>query len=224
MAYCFPPLNGKGNPRQYEKPIASLTQYDKGDPSKEFCKDLKRYNIKAFDFDSVKDDWCDSRNALAAPGKKQKSRSVDAFVNHNGSYYFIEFKFSRAEKLDDIDDDGDSIDSQLRKKAIDSIALSGMTALQDIPGRTIMDHAEFIVVYHRSFDDNEEALAREVDAQPGIRKISGTLHMLADAKDSLQPKLDVKWKLARLKKEGFFRDVHTWNEDYFVDWAKKNLI
>ena len=80
------------------------------------------------------------------------------------------------------------------------------------------------LVLRRSFDDNEEALAREADAQSGIRKISGTLHMLADAKDSLHPNLDVKWKLAKLKKEGFFRDVHTWNEDYFVDWAKKNLI
>lgn len=224
MAYCFPPLNDKGNPRQYEKPIASLTQYDKKDSSKEFCKELNSYNIKAFSFDLVKDDWCASRNVLATQNKRQKSRSVDALVNHNGSYYFIEFKFSRAEKLDDIDDDGDSIDSQLRKKAIDSLSLAGMTVLQDVPGRTIMDRAEFIVVYRRSFDDNDGALACEVGTQPGIGKISEALHVLADAKDSLHPKLNVKWKLAKLKKEGFFRDVHTWNEDYFVNWAKKNLI
>ena len=218
MSVRFPPLNDNGNPKQYVSSIVTLTSYDKKDISKQFCKALNGYCIRAIDFDTVKLDWCECRNSFADYGKKQKCKSVDAFVDHNGTYYFIEFKYSFAEKLDLIDDDGDNIDSLLRKKAIDSLSLVGMTILQGVSGKNVMDNAELIVVYRPSFNDNVDSMT------PGIKKASDKLHSFAKAKDSTYSNLDVKWKLADLKKRGFFRDVHTWNEDVFVEWAKRNLV
>ncbi len=209
MAYTFPVLLRNGKPKKYECDITILTRKDKSIPSSGFCDKL--HGVKAIDFDDVKRDVCNIRI--------QHLRSADAFFKAmDGTYYFIEFKKSDRSALDDLQfENGRPIVSRtglpvtcsyielvLKQKAFDSLAIAGMTVLQDVPGKDIMDHAVFIVV---RLDDTPKAL----------NGLINNITRLATGGNT------VLWGLDELKRNGFFRKVHTWTEAEFVPWAETHL-
>ncbi|MBR2838097.1 MAG: hypothetical protein IKE55_04920 [Kiritimatiellae bacterium] len=167
--------------------------------------------MKAIDFDDVKRDACDVRI--------QELRSADAFFKAtNGTYYFIEFKNSHQSALDELQfDKGKPIDSRtgltvtcsyielvLKQKAFDSLAIAGMTVLQDMPEKDIMDNAVFIVV---RLDDTSKSLNGLINNITRLSTGGNT----------------ILWGLNELKQNGFFREVYTWTETEFVYWAKTHL-
>lgn len=210
MAYKFPNLLHNGKPKNYERDITILTRKDESDPSSGFCNGLR--GIKAIAFDNVKREVCESRI--------QELRSADAFFKAvDGTCYFIEFKKSSKSALDALPFESDKpIDSRtgrrvtcsyiellLKQKAFDSLAIAGMTTLQDVSAKDIMDNAVFIVV---RLDDASRSFIGLVD----------NITRLATSGDP------VLWGLDDLKKKGFFREVHTWTESQFVPWAKSHLV
>ena len=221
MPYCFPPTVN-GQPKNYLKDIVLLTRSDKTSPRTEFCTSLRAHKITALDFDEIKDDACSVRNSLADLNGKHKCKSVDGYSfkpdDGPGSqiHYFIEFKNSPAEALSDFYE-GERIDSSLRKKAIDSLAVAGMTILRDVPQKNIMENAVLIVVYHASGSDTIASMTTDG------KKLKNKLNDLAEIKDSLFPHLNIKWKIVELRECGFFKDVHTWRDDVFENWAKAHL-
>lgn len=210
MAYKFPSLLHNGKPKNYERDITILTRKDESDPSSGFCNELR--GIKAITFDNVKREVCKSRI--------QELRSADAFFKAaDGTYYFIEFKKSSKYALDALPFESDRpIDSRtgrrvtcsyiellLKQKAFDSLAIAGMTTLQDVPAKDVMDNAVFIVV-------------RLDDASKSFIGLVNNITRLATSGDP------VLWGLDDLRIEGFFREVHTWTESQFVLWAKSHLV
>ena len=150
----------------------------------------------------------------------QELRSADAFFKAtDGTYYFIEFKKSNRRALDDLQfENGAPIDSRtgrrvacscielsLKQKAFDSLAIASLTTLQNISAKEIMDNAVFFVV-------------RLDDAPKSFNGFVSRLTCLATGGEP------VLWGLDVLKKEGFFREVHTWTESEFVPWAKSHLL
>lgn len=97
------------------------------------------------------------------------------------------------------------IELLLKQKAFDSLAIAGMTTLRDVSAKDIMDNAVFIVV-------------RLNDASRSFIGLVDNITRLATSGDP------VLWGLDDLKKEGFFREVHTWTESQFVPWAKSHLV
>ena len=210
MAYRFPRMLRNGKPKDYECDITILTRKNESDPSSGFCAALR--GIKAIAFDNVKREVCESRI--------QELRSADAFFKAtDGTYYFIEFKKSNRRALDDLQfENGAPIDSRtgrrvacscielsLKQKAFDSLAIASLTTLQNISAKEIMDNAVFIVV-------------RLDDAPKSFNCFVSRLTCLATGGEP------VLWGLDVLKKEGFFREVHTWTESEFVPWAKSHLL
>ena len=210
MAYSFPKLLQNGRPKKYECDITILTRKDENDPSSGFCDEL--HGIKSVNFDDVKRDVCE--------GRIQELKSADAFFKAaNGTYYFIEFKKSDKSALDALPFDKDRpidsttkrpakcsyIEFSLKKKAFDSLAIAGMTVLQDVPGKDIMDHAVFIVV-------------RLGDTSRSLNGLINNITRLGTGGNT------ILWGLDELKRNGFFREVYTWTEDEFVPWAKAHLI
>ena len=209
MAYTFPELLRNGKSKDHAQNITILTRSDQSDKTSGFCDELS--GIKAVDFDAVKRSVCKVR--------MQELRSYDAFFKTaNGTYYFIEFKNSSQSALDILQfDNGRPIDSRtglpvtcsyiefvLKQKAFDSLAIAGMTVLQDVPGKDIMDHAVFIVV-------------RLNDTPKALNGLINNITRLATGGNT------VLWGLDELKRNGFFREVHTWTEAEFVPWAKTHL-
>lgn len=209
MAYTFPELKRNGKPKDHAQNIPILTRSNQNDKTSGFCDELS--GIKAVDFDVVKRGVCEIR--------MQELRSSDAFFKAtNGTYYFIEFKNSNQSALDILQfDNGRPIDSKtglpvkcsyiefaLKQKAFDSLAIAGMTVLQDVPGKDIMDHAVFIVV-------------RLDDTPKSLNGLINNITRLATGGNT------VLWGLDELKQKGFFRDVHTLTETEFVPWAKTHL-
>lgn len=209
MACSFPKLLRNDKPKKYECDITILTRENKSISSSGFCNAL--HGMKAIDFDDVKRDACNVRI--------QELRSADAFFRAtNGTYYFIEFKNSNQSALDTLQfDKGKPIDSRtgspvacsyielvLKQKAFDSLAIAGMTVLQNVPERDIMDNAVFIVV-------------RLDDTSKSLNGLINNITRLATGGNT------ILWGLDELKRNGFFREVHTWTETEFVSWAKTHL-
>lgn len=201
----FPGVSSK----DYGENIALLTRSRKDDPSTGFLRDLAVRNISAVNFDSVKDDLDRLRDSTGE--NSQKLKSVDAFFrSSSGKFFFIEFKKSTAEALTDIDE-GESIAVSLRKKAFDSITLSGITATQDITGSELMQNAVLIVVYKSSAADSIGAI--EIgDSLTRLASGSGT--------NGRQPP---KWGLDELRSNGLYSEVYTWPDNKFESWAPTNL-
>lgn len=209
MAYTFPELLRNGKPKKYECDITILTRKDKSIPSSGFCDEL--HGIEAVDFDDVKQDVCKIR--------VQELRSTDAFFKAtDGTYYFIEFKKSEKSTLDTLPFENarpidpktkrpvtcSYIEFSLTQKAFDSLAIAGMTVLQDVPEKDIMNHAVFIVV-------------RLSNAPNSFNVLASRITSLATGGSP------VFWGLDKLTRNGFFREVHTWTEAEFVPWAKTHL-
>lgn len=211
MSYEFPPKTETGNLKVYKNDLANLTRSNKDDPKTGFCDDL-RGRISAFDFDGIKDDFCSVRQQRYGGAKL---KSVDAFFKAaDGTLYFFEFKKSSREALEVLDDDGERIpfEVSLKRKAVDSLAVSALTVLQDKSGAEICDHAVLFVVYRKSVTDTLGSL-----------EINSGLTSLAGGADSISKKHSIMWSLDELRKKGLYKDVHTWPEDEFVSWAKENV-
>ena len=209
MAYKFPRLLKHGRSKQYECDITILTRNERNVPASGFCNALR--GIEAIAFDDVKRDVCEMR--------VQELRSVDAFFKAtDGTYYFMEFKKSDKTSLDTLAFEKarpvdpktkrpvtcSYIEFSLTQKAFDSLAIAGMTVLQNVPVADIMNNAVFIVV-------------RLGNAPTSFDELASRITSLATGGDP------VFWGLNKLKKNGFFRGVHTWTETEFVPWAKKHL-
>ena len=208
MAYVFPKKLRNGRDKSYTVDIKILTRSNRSDPASGFCNALA--NIKAEDFDDIAAETCEVRIQYLC--------SVDAFVKaSNGDYYFIEFKNDTQAGLDALPfDRGRSIASKtqkpvacskielsLKQKAFDSLCIAGMTTLHDVPGKEIMDHAILIVV-------------RRDDKSNSFDKITNRLASWSTGGQS------ILWGLDELKKNGFYKEVHTWTESEFV--AKAPVI
>lgn len=207
----FPGISSK----DYGKNIVRLTRSNKDDPSTEFLNNLDSRRISVVDFDSVKDDLDKLRDS---DGKNmQKLTSVDAFFrSFDGKFYFIEFKKSTSEALNKIGenveyDEKERIDVSFRKKAFDSITLSGITTTQDIIGSELMKNAVLIVVYKSSPNDAISAV-----------EFNSSLTSRANGrKCAIQ--YPIQWKLDELKSAGLYSDVHTWPDNKFESWVPDHL-
>lgn len=196
--------------KDYGDNIVNLTRSDKSDPSTSFLNGLASHNIKAVNFDSVKDDFDKLRGVCKS--FQQKLKSVDAFFkSSNGKCYFIEFKKSTSEALNEIDE-GEKIDASFRKKAFDSITLSGLTVTKDTTGSDLMNNAVLIVVYKSS---SRDALAA-IDFNNLITSRANGCHTAIQ--------YPTQWGLDELKTAGLYSDVHTWPDNKFESWAASNLI
>lgn len=207
----FPGVSSK----DYGKNIVRLTRSNKDDPSTEFLKGLDYRNIAVVDFDSVKDDLDKLRDS---DGKNmQKLKSVDAFFrSSNGKFYFIEFKKSTSEALNKIGnhveyDEKEKIDVSFRKKAFDSITLSGITTTQDINGVDLMKNAVLIVAYKSSARDSLSAIDFNTSLTSRANGCSAAIQY------------PTQWGLDELKTAGLYSDVHTWPDNKFESWAVNNL-
>lgn len=210
MSYEFPPKNMNGNFKNFKHDIVAVTRSKKDDCSTEFCKEL-RGRIQVYDLDSIKDEWSEMRHSNS---KGAKLCSADCYFRaSDGIYYFIEFKKSTLQGLNEIDnEEGLPLYVSLRRKAVDSLGLASMTILQDQTGKNIQDHAIFIVVYRSSAEEKLRVL-----------EINKSLTKLASGADSVNRSYPIMWSLDKLRDWGLYRDVHTWPEDVFVSWAKLNL-
>lgn len=215
MAYQYPPMLGNGSAKNYQTNIVFLTRSNKQDATSGYCNSLNG-RISAIDFDEVAKDVCAVRDWT---GKKLRNlSSVDCFFQTTDGlhYYFIEFKKSTREGFEKWDE-GSPPEESFRKKAFDSLALSGMTSLQGVSGKDIMDKAVFIVVYIPSASDSLAAM----ELNDNLTRLSASnINAVADSIRGMHP---VMWNLIELKNKGFYHDVHTWPENDFVNWAVNNL-
>lgn len=201
----FPGVSSKN----YGRNIVYLTRSDKNNSKTEFLKGLNSRNICAIDLDSVKDDFDQLRDDRGR--NLEKLKSVDAFFrSSDGKFYFVEFKNATSESLDAIDE-GEPINVSLRKKAFDSITLSGLTVTQDVVGKTLMKNAILIVVYKSSPIDSLAAI--------------GFGNSLARRANGLKGSTEypIKWGLNALKTSGLYDDVYTWPDNKFENWAIDKL-
>lgn len=210
MSYNFIQTDKGGKPKNYEQDIVILTRSKRNDNSSEFCRDLKG-RIKGYDLDLIKDEWSMLRGSSYSGAKMS---SVDCYFKAaNGVHYFIEFKNASREALDRVDsEDGIPLCISLRRKAVDSLGLAGMTILQEETGKQIQNNSVYFVVYRASAADTLAVL-----------DINKSLTVLAGGKDSIKRSYPIMWSLDTLKTVGLYRDVHTWPDTEFVSWAKDNL-
>lgn len=193
--------------------LTVATRSVKHDQATGFCNEL-RGRFQVHDFDAVKDWVCAIRDTSYC-GAKLKSADCLA-VTKDGEYCFIEFKKATKEALDKIADEEDRgvpFRVSLKRKAVDSLAIATLTALQDKTGTAIMNQAIFIVVFMPSTQD---ALS--------FCEFGKEVMQLAGDADTLSGKHPVMWELTALKKRGLYHDVHTWPENEFVAWAKEHLV
>lgn len=194
----------------FSQDIVYLTRSKKDNPESEFCKELKGRGIRAHDFDAIKDSFCALRDSTG--NNCNKLKSVDCvFKSALGECYFIEFKKTTSERLNEIDD-GEPIEVSFRKKAFDSILMSSYTLFLDDDAQSIMRNSVLIVVYRPSAKDCLEAL----EFNKALTECSGDC-------DSISEKHPIMWGLRKLRDVGLYKDVHTWPENEFVPWAKKYL-
>lgn len=209
MSYNFIQKDNGGKPKNYEQDIVILTRSRRNDSSSEFCRDLKG-RIKGYDLDLIKDEWSMLRGS---PCSGAKMSSVDCyFKSAKGVHYFIEFKNAPREALEKMDEDRIPIRISLKRKAVDSLGLVGMTILQEETGKQIQNNSVYIVVYRASAADTLAVL-----------DINKSLTALAGGKDSMKRSYPIMWSLDTLKTVGLYSDVHTWPDTEFVSWAKDNL-
>lgn len=193
--------------------LTVTTRSVKHDKATGFCSVLQG-RFQVLDLDAVKDLICAIRDTGYC-GAKLKSADCLA-VTKDGEYCFIEFKKATKEALDAIPDEEDRgvpFRISLKRKAVDSLAIATLTALQDRTGTAIMDQAIFIVVFLPSAQD---ALS--------FSEFGKEVMQLAGDADTFPGKHPVMWELSELRKRGLYHDVHTWPENEFVAWAKEHLV
>lgn len=175
---------------------SNITETSKDDQNKQV---LIHSNITVYDFDKVKDQYCNSYK------QSQESFflcSADAFHSYEAdTYLLIEFKNGK-------------IDSKVRKNIKQKISDS-LIMLMDIMSinlEYVRKHFDFILVYNEEKNQEEHLRHKEIKSNT-IRKLQ--------AEQALKSKLlglggeeIIKFKLGGFKRL-FFRDVHTYNEEQF---------
>lgn len=192
--------------------LTVATRSVKHDKDTGFCSALQG-RFQVLDFDAVKDCLAAIRDTNYCGAKL---KSADCFaVTKDGEYCFIEFKKATKEALNkviDEEDRGVPFRVSLKRKAVDSLAIATLTALQGKTGSAIMNQAIFIVVF----------LPSALDAL-SFCEFGKEVMQLAGDVDTFSGKHPVMWDLSVLKKRGLYHDVHTWLENEFVAWAKEHL-
>lgn len=216
----FPPRDQyTGRPRDYSKDLHELSADASGH---KFCPRFS--NVLAIGLDSVSADFTGWTGRTYSSVDAVKDVRNDPDVDEaERRIYFIEFK-NRTFK--DLNTQGtacaissalkkeEPIAQELRKKAFDSLMLSGATIFMTEAIDNIAWKAEFIVVYNdRKFKPSESRAVEKFDTDIGALGMAG--------KDSYG--VEVRWGLNELKRRRVFRSVHTWSIEEFNYYAPSFL-
>ena len=185
--------------------------------------DLPVYSLDKFP--SIKSLWkvkcsircpketCAYRDELKTPYVQKDLKTADAlYLAPDKKIYFIEFKAQPSGNVDDDDICG---------KAFESLYAAALSALGDCPMEKIRANAEFIVVFKETSDKTRTHYTQK--SAEGFKefskKVQGLAHLLDEVGNPIYFNLD------RFKARTFYRDVHTFDQGQFEQWAtQKHLV
>lgn len=137
-------------------------------------------------------------------------RTSDALYKAaNGIFYFIKFKAK---------DSSSVVEGDIWEKAFESLYAASLVPLKDYSMAHIREHAEFLLVV-KSFSDKTKGYYA---SSPEYGKISASIRKLAKYLDA--DGNPIYFRLAQFRKKRLYRDVHTFSEEQFIDWARKHLV
>lgn len=210
MAYPYPGQTSAGVHNNF---IVSLPQTTKTNSGQMFCLALS--SVQVVEFDKVK--------RLFSPLRKRDYSSADAFFSaSDGRYYFIEFKQDSKKNLLLRGRKGDphpppsgkprpTIQCVMHQKAVDSLAVAGLSVLHGTPMDDIQRHAVFITVH---------------DADPqkkSLVKLAMTMRRLSVSTVN-PPAVAPLWGLQDLLDAGLYSEIYTWDETEFCSNAVSLLV
>ena len=155
---------------------------------------------------------CGHRDEPKTPYVPKNLKTADALcLTPHGGIYFIEFKAQPSKNVEKED---------LQGKAFESLYAAALSALGDCPMAHIRANAEFVVVFKRLSDSTKTFYTQQSEAD--FRKISNPIRGRRGLRDRTGS--TIYFDLDRFRKAGYYRDVHTFDETQFLEWATKTLF
>lgn len=175
----------------------NISTYKETSKSSKEKKILIDSDLVCVDFDNVKKEYTHKKGI-------KEPRSADALVLTKECEYFIEFKHAKMDS------------SQKRKsveKAKDSLII--FSDLKDCDFRDIRERAHFILVY--SLEKNKEEKENQINQLKEKRKSFANI-LYKKAKEEY-----ILFGMDKLK-NFYFNNVHTFDENEFMEYITKNKI